>query len=196
MGGWDHFMAPIVVCYIVMNLPATLYEIDAYYKRGGQVMFDISKDDTWNKVLLSYTDFWIYLKRYLDRPKTEAAKAYYAYLDWSAAAWDKSIYMYRRRMAKANGEQFKYKIMIYGPWRFNWKEAHNKRWLRGDDAAFLPFPVWGEGGEERARADWDKAKEEGYRKYWHYQKRVLRKIRAEQEERRKAREAGASPPTA
>jgi len=181
-------MAPIVVCYILLNLPATLHEVEAYYRRGGQVMFDCARDDTWNKVLLGYTDFWIYLKRYLDRPKTEAAKAYYAYLDWSAAPWDKNIYCYRRRMAKFNGEQSRYKIMIYGPFRFNWKDAHNKLWLRGDDAAALQFPLWGDGGEERARKEYAQAKEDGYDKYWHYQKRVLRKIRAEQEAKRRAKQ--------
>lgn len=192
MGGLDHFMAPIVVCYILLNLPATLFEIDAYYRRGGQVMFNCQRDDSWNKVLISYTDFWIYFKRYLDRPKTDAAKAYYAWLDWSAAPMDKSVYMYRRRLAKGNREQFKYKMMIYGPWRFNWKDAHNKVWLRGDDAACLRFPLWGDGGEERARTEYAKAKDDGYGKYWHYQKHVLRKIRAEQAKKREAKAAAAA----
>jgi hypothetical protein len=191
MGGWDHLLAPVVVCYILLNLPATLYEIEAYYRRGGQVMFDCMRDDTWNKVLISYSDFWIYFKRYLDRPKSEAGKAYYAYLDWSAAAMDKNIYMYRRRCAKWAREQSRWKIMIYGPFRFNWKDAHNKMWLRGDDAATLRFPLWGEGGEERAREEYSKAKEAGYGKYWHYQKKVLRKIRAEQEAKRVAAAAAA-----
>jgi hypothetical protein len=187
MGGFEHLMAPIVVCYILLNLPATLLEVEAYYRRGGQVMFDCSRDDTWNKILLSYTDFWVYLKRYLDRPKTEAAKAYYAYLDWSAGPWDKNIYMYRRRMAKYNYEQSRYKIMIYGPFRFNWKDAHNKLWLRGDDAACLRVPVWGDGGEARARQEFAEARENGYEKFWHYQKRVLRKIKEQQEEKKKAK---------
>lgn len=187
MGGFEHLMAPVTLCYILLNLPATLYEIEAYYRRGGQVMFDCQRDDSWNKVQISYSDFWIYFKRYLDRPKTEAAKAYYAYLDWSAGPLDKQIYVYRRRMAKFAREQSRWKIMIYGPFRFNWKDAHNRMWLRGDDAACLKFPLWGDGGEERARTEFAKAREQGYDKYWHYQKKVLRKIRAHQEAKKKAK---------
>lgn len=191
MGGWDHLLAPIGICYILLNIPPTIFEIDAYYRRGGQVMFDVHTDDTWDKNLKSMVDFWVYYKRYLDRPKTEAAKAYYAYLDWSAAPWDKQIYIYRRRVAYAKGELPWWRPVIYGPFRYNWKEAHNKQWLRGNDAAGAGIPVWGEAGEERGRTDFKTAEENCYRYFWPYQWSVQKKIKKQQAAKAAARAAAA-----
>jgi hypothetical protein len=169
MGGFDHLLAPFLVVYLLANIPPTLLEILAYYQRGGLCIWDFHADATWHPYYTAYTDWWIYFKRYCDRPNTEAAKAFYAYLDWSAAAWDKSIYMHRRTMAKGAGETHKWRVDIYGPFRFNWKQAHNKQWLRGDDAAGYKFPIWGDGGEERARTEYTAAKEQCFDHYWHYQ---------------------------
>lgn len=168
MGSIDHLIVPVALCYVLMNIPPMLWEIYAYYLRGGLVMHDIHFDDTWHPYYQAHTDWWVWFKRYVDRPNTEAAKAYYAYLDWSAGAWDKSVYIHRRLMAKGAGEYNKWRIWIYGPFRFGWRNAHNKQWMRGDDAAGYKMPMWGDGGEERAREEYQAAKDKGYDEYWHY----------------------------
>lgn len=169
MAGWDHLILPTVVCYILINIPPVMFELYSYYVRGGCVVFDMSTDDTQHPQYTCNTDWWVYYKRFLDRPKSIAARAYFSYLDWSAASWDKSIYIHRRQMAKKNNEVSKWKIHIYGPFKFNWKQAHDKQWLRGDDAAAYQYPAWGNGGEQRARKEFAVAKSKGFDMYWHYQ---------------------------
>lgn len=187
MAGLDHLFAPLFICYLLLQIPPTLMEVYCYYVRGGLIAFDCHMDETWNANNLMYTDWYIYYKRFCDRPKSDAAKAFYSYLDWSAAAWDKSVYLFRRNKAKEAREVSPWKVDIYGPFRFNWKAAHDKQWARHNDAAAFGFPFWGSGGEERARAEYEKAKADSYKHWWHYQ--TPKKIKAEQEARKAAQAA-------
>jgi hypothetical protein len=169
MGGLDHCAGPFLVMLVVSQIPPTLMEILRYYIGGGLVEFEHKQDETFNKFWSSHNDWWIYYKRFLDRPKSDGAKAYFAWLDWSASTWDKSIYIHRRQLAKRDREVNRLRPYVYGPYIFNWKAAHDKQWLRGDDAAGYGFPCWGIGGEERARKEFEEAKAKGYKYYWHHQ---------------------------
>lgn len=189
MGSQEQMLMPFAVIYLLLQIPPTMQEIYCYYVRGGLVQFDVSMDDTFHQTYQSYTDWWVYMKRFLDRPQSEAARAYFAYLDWSAAAWDKSVYMYRRRLAQRDWEISRLWPYAYGPFIFNWKAAHDKQWLRNDDAASFGTPMWGDGGEARARAEYKAADEKGFKKHWHYQ--IRRRIAREQEAKAKAQVAAA-----
>ena len=98
MAGQEHSVIPFVVMYLLFQIPPTILELVAYYGRGGLVPFDTTLDDTFHQTYQMYDDWHIYLKRFADRPQSEASRSYYAYLDWSAAAWDKSIYIHRRNL--------------------------------------------------------------------------------------------------
>jgi hypothetical protein len=187
MTGFDHFFLPVGIMYLLLQIPPTMNEILTYFLRGGLVMFDCTRDDTFHYYYQSYTDWYCYLKRFCDRPKSDGANAYFAYLDWSAAAWDKSIYVYRRSLAKRDWEVNRFRPYVYGPFLFNWKAAHNKQWLRGDDAGGMIIPMWGVGGEERARGEFAIAEEKGFRKHWHYQ--IMKKINKEQAAKAKVKAA-------
>ena len=193
MGGFDHFLVPTTIVYVAFNLPPIVQEINCYYLRGGQTVFDHTKLDEWQSVKTWFwADFNCYMRRYLDRPKTEAAKCYFAYLDWSSAVWDKNLYVWRRNKAREDGDVMMHQPLVYGPFRFNWKKAHNKQWYKGNDAAGNKMPMWGPGGEERARAEFKKANEKYGLRYWHYQRRTLKRLNkdyAEVEADRKAAEA-------
>jgi hypothetical protein len=145
-----------------------LGEVEHYYRRAGQVIFDISLDDTFNVNQQAHTDWFVYYKRFCDRPQGEASKAWFTYLDWAAPVWDKSAYVARRNMAKGSGEYSKWRVWIYGPMRFNWWRAHATPWARGEDAAGMKFPMWGDNGEERARKEYSDAKDKCLDRYWHY----------------------------
>lgn len=177
MAGLDVAWIPFGVMYLLYLLPPTMMEIYSYYTRGGLVRFEEMKyDDTFMKDFVWYNDRQIYGKRFLDRPKSEAARAFYGYLDWSAEAYDKSTYIYRRNCARRDGEvSYWFKFYIYGPFVFNWPK---KLWLRGDDAASWLMPAWGDGGEERGRAEYADAKSRGLNKHYHYQ--IMRRIRRTQ----------------
>eukprot|EP00759_Apiculatamorpha_spiralis_P012453 PhF_6_TR19490/c0_g1_i1/m.28470 len=169
MGGLEHIALPMVVLWLIIQIPPTLLELFCYYFRGGLVTYDFHRDDSWNANQLAHADFYVYAKRFCDRPTSTAAKAFYGYLDWSSSAWDKSMYVFRRNLAKHNREVSKWQFYVYGPFIFNWKPAHNKQWFRGDDAAGFYMPVWGNGGEARAREEFAAAKAKGYDLSWHYQ---------------------------
>ena len=149
----DHVILPVAIMYLLFQIPPTLFEVYAYYMRGGLVEFDISMDGTFHQDYSAWLDWHIYIKRFLDRPNSDAAKAFYAFLDWSACAWDRSVFINRRFLAKRDREVSKLKPYLYEPFIFNWKGAHNKQWLRGDDAAGFLMPAWGPGGEARAKAE-------------------------------------------
>lgn len=174
MPGWDHFFAPCVVMYALLTLPGTLMEVFCYYTRGGLVGHDVSMDESFNPMQEAAHDNMIYRKRFCDRPESEAAKAFYAYLDWSCGTMDKSIVQHRRNLARGEGDQMRHAPMFSGPFIFNHPK---KQWMRGDDAAAFRTPHWGHGGEERAREEYQAAKDKGFDRYWHY--KVLRKIRRE-----------------
>jgi len=186
MAGWDHVFVPFFLVYVLYQVPPTLMEIFSYYTRGGLVKYDIHYDETFTPHYDQMRDNMVYFKRFLDRPTSEAADAFYGYLDWSSAVYDKSLLIWRRNLAKHKGEFFFAKPYIYGPFLFNWPK---KQWLRGDDAAAHKMPVWGEGGEERARTEYNEAKAKGFDKHWHYQ--IMRKIRREQEAKAKLAAAAA-----
>ena len=189
MGGLEHVALPLVVLWLIIQIPPTLMELFCYYTRGGLVCMDYHKDDGWTPNYNSATDWYIYLKRFCDRPTSQGAKAYYGFLDWSSSTWDKSIYMFRRNMAKHYGEVSKAYLYVYGPFVFNWKAAHNKQWGRGDDAAGMKYPMWGDGGEFRAREEFAAAKDKGYDLSWHYShmKRLDRQRLEKQEEQARAK---------
>ena len=145
MSGYDHVFASAFVCYMILQVIPTLMELFNYYCRGGLVTYDVHLDDTFAQFYQAQPDFYIYMKRFLDRPTSDAAKAYYSYLDWSGVPWDKNIYLHRRQCAKHVREVKRYKPYVYGPFIFNWKPAHDKQWLRGEDAAGYKMPMWGAG---------------------------------------------------
>lgn len=194
MGAHEQVILPFAVIYLLFQIPPTMYEIYAYYLRGGLVQFDCSADDTMHQVYSAWTDWFVYFKRFVDRPQSEAARAYFAYLDWSAAAWDKSIYIHRRFLAKRDHEVSRLRPQIYGPFIFNWKGAHDKQWVRGEDAAGWLMPMWGNGGEARARAEYTAAKDRGFNRHWHYQirKRIVREQEALAKDKALALAASAS----
>lgn len=176
MAGLDVAWIPFAVMYLLYLVPPTLMEVYSYYSRGGLVRFeDIKYDDSFMSLFQWSLDKDIYWKRFLDRPTSEAGKAYFSWLDWSGESYDRSIYMLRRNRAKHDKEVPWYRPYVYGPFVFNWPK---KSWLRGDDAASMLMPAWGVGGEERARAEFAEAKAKGYDKHYHYQ--IMRKIRREQ----------------
>lgn len=175
MAGWDNAAIPFFVVYVLLQIPPTLQEVFCYYTRGGLVKYDISLDETFGPQVDQLRDNMVYFKRFLDRPVSEAAKAFYGYLDWSSSTYDKSILVWRRNLAKHTGEVSVARPYIYGPFVFNWPK---KQWLRGDDAAAFKYPMWGGGGEERARTEFQDAKAKGYDKFWHYS--MMRRIRREQ----------------
>ena len=168
MGGLDHLVLPALITYVCAQIFPIVGEIQHYYMRDGQVMFDTQLDDTFNSNQLAHTDWFVYYKRFCDRPPGEASKAWFTYLDWAAPIWDKSAYIARRHMAKGSGEYSKYRPWFYGPFRFNWWRAHSTPWMRGEDAASMKFPMWGDNGEERARKEFKEAKDKCLDRYWHY----------------------------
>ncbi|EAN96877.1 hypothetical protein C3747_55g132 [Trypanosoma cruzi] len=176
MTGMDTAWIPFAVLYILYQIPPTMMEVYSYYSRGGLVgIEDIKYDDTFTFHFQWLHDKDIYLKRYCDRPISEAGKAFFSWLDWSAEAYDRSIYVMRRNHARRDGEVSMWKRYIYGPFVFNWPK---KQWLRGDDSCGMRMPAWGVGGEARARQEYAAAKAKGFDKNWHYQ--IMRKIRREQ----------------
>jgi len=181
MGGVEHLLLPCMIGYLLFNIPPTLWEIYTYYLRGGLVIYDCHRDDTFMSHLTCYTDWWVYFKRFCDRPPGEASKAYFAWLDWSAPVWDKSIYIHRRQMAQSTGEYHKRRIWFYGPFRFNWWRAHSTPWNRGDDAASYKFPMWGDNGEQRARTEFAAAKDKCLDKYWFYHRKGMKQVAKDQQ---------------
>lgn len=175
MAGWDNVAIPFFIVYVLYQIPPTLMEVFSYYSRGGLVKYDIHLDETFTPHIDQMRDNMVYMKRFLDRPTSEAAKAFYGYLDWSSGVFDKSILVWRRNLAKHTGEVSIARPYIYGPFVFNWPK---KQWLRGDDAAAFNTPMWGDGGEERGRTEFADAKAKGLDKYWHYQ--IMRRIRRDQ----------------
>ncbi|KAL7699987.1 hypothetical protein N2W54_004488 [Lotmaria passim] len=176
MAGLDIAWIPFCVMYLLYLVPPTLMEVYSYYSRGGLVRYeDIKYDDTFVPQLVWNFDTDTYYKRFLDRPTSEAGRAFFSWLDWSAESYDRTIYMLRRNYAKMSGEVSFWKWYVYGPYVFNWPK---KTWLRGDDAAGKLMPAWGVGGEERARKEYAEAKAKGFDKHYHYQ--IMRKIRREQ----------------
>jgi len=171
-------MIPFFIVWVLFQLPPTIMEVYTYYLRGGLVRWDkVEKTDQGypgGTGVAFYIDMNVYWKRYVDRPTSEAAKAFYSYLDWSGESYDKSILIYRKNMAKANKEVGFWRQYVYGPFIFNWPT--NRQWLRGDDAASMPA-AWGVGGEARAREEWQAAKDKGFDKAYHYQ--IMRKIKRE-----------------
>ena len=188
MAGWDQALMPAFVMYVILQIPPTLMEVFSYYSRGGLVHFENRFDDNYNPLFQAERDHYIYTKRFCDRPTSDAAKAFYAYLDWSSATWDKNHLIWRRNQAKHRGEVSMARPYLYGPFIFNWPR---KEWLRGDDACAFGGPCWGHGGEERAREEFAAAKEKGYTKAWHYQRATMRRIRKEQEAKAAAAAAAA-----
>lgn len=176
MAGWDNVAIPFFLVYVLYQIPPTLMEVFSYYTRGGLVKWDITLDETFTPQYDQMRDNMVYMKRFLDRPTSEAAKAFYGYLDWSSGMYDKSILMWRRNLAKHTGEVSMARPYIYGPFVFGWPK---KQWLRGEDAACFQQPMWGDGGEERGRTEYSEAKGKGLDKYWHYQ--IMRRIRREQD---------------
>lgn len=193
MGGWDHLILPSCIIGTCVQVIPLLLEVQAYYARGGQVIFDITLDDTSQTNLGACTDWWVHYKRFCDRPPGEASKAWYAWLDWSSPVWDKSAYIARRNMAKGSGEYSKWRVFTYGPFRLNWWRAHSTPWARGQDAATMHFPIWGDGGEARAREEYNVAKDNCLNRYWHYQR--IKQVKKQQLEKAKAIEAGKPDPT-
>ena len=192
MGGWDNVAHPFLVCVLLWQIPPTIAEVSWYYLRGGLVPHDEAQRNEHLEHVMTqmYRDYTIYLKRFLDRPKSEASRAFYAYLDWSGTHWDKSIYMHRRNLAKRDGEISRSWRYIYGPFLFNWKAAHNKQWARGDDAAAMMKPYWGNGGEDRARGEFAEASDKCLNKHWHYQ--IMKKVKKEQAAKQAAAAADAA----
>eukprot|EP00760_Papus_ankaliazontas_P006862 PhM_4_TR13199/c0_g1_i1/m.24856 len=192
MGGLEQIALPFVVLWLVIQIPPTMMELYCYYVRGGLVALDFTKEDGWQANYMANTDWYVYLKRFCDRPTSKAAKAYYGYLDWSSAAWDKSVYIARRNLAKHYGEVPAWWPYVYGPFIFNWRAAHNKQWVRGDDAAGMKMPMWGDGGEARARHEYLEAKEKGYDLSWRYEKKHMRRLAKEHAEKEAAAQAAAA----
>ena len=183
MGGFEQILLPTTICYVAMNLPPIVQEIHCYYLRGGQTVYDATKQDEFGATYKWFqSDMTCYARRYLDRPTTDAARCYFAYLDWSGSVWDKNLYFWRRNLAREDGDVMKQQPLIYGPFRFNWKKAHNKQWFKGNDAAGLKMPMWGPGGEERARKQFKTANEKSGLRYWHYQRRTLNRLTKELKE--------------
>ncbi|CCW62773.1 unnamed protein product [Phytomonas sp. EM1] len=176
MAGFDVAWIPFAIMYLLYLIPPTMMEVYSYYSRGGLVRYeDVKYDDSFMSHLQFMFDSDIYMKRFLDRPTSEAGKAFFSWLDWSSETYDRSIYMKRRNFARRDKEVSYWKFYVYGPFIFNWPK---RTWLRGDDAASLLQPAWGVGGEERAREEYAKAKAKGFDKHYHYQ--IMRKIRREQ----------------
>ncbi|EPY43366.1 hypothetical protein AGDE_00555 [Angomonas deanei] len=177
MAGLDTAWIPFAILYILYLVPPTLMEVYCYYSRGGLTKFEDTKyDDTFVQQFQWDNDRHVYMKRFLERPTSEAGKAFFSWLDWSAETYDRSTYVYRRNMSRGEGEvNYWWKWYIYGPFVFNWPK---KVWLRGDDAASMIRPAWGVGGEERGRREYAEAKAKGYDRHYHYQ--IMRKIRREQ----------------
>lgn len=176
MAGLDVAWLPFTVMYLLYMIPPTLMEVYSYYSRGGLVRFeDIKYDDTFAPQFIWTNDMHIYMKRFLDRPESEAGKAFFSWLDWSAESYDRTLYIWRRNCAKRDGEATYWRWYVYGPFVFNWPK---KTWLRGDDAAFLKRPAWGVGGEERGRKEYEEAKAKCLNKNYHYQ--IMRRVRREQ----------------
>ncbi|CCW70604.1 unnamed protein product [Phytomonas sp. Hart1] len=176
MAGLDVAWIPFAIMYVLYLIPPTMMEVYSYYSRGGLARYeDIKYDDTFMSVFQQMFDHEIYLKRFLDRPTSEAGKAFFAWLDWSAEPYDRSRYMYRRNLARQDKEVSYWKWYVYGPFIFNWPK---QTWLRGDDAAGFLKPAWGVGGEARGREEYAKAKAKGFDKHYHYQ--IMRRIRREQ----------------
>lgn len=176
MAGLDVVWIPFGVLYLLYLIPPSLMEIYCYYSRGGLVRYeDLKYDDSFTSNFQWQIDKDIYFKRFLDRPTSEASKAFFSWLDWSAESYDRSVYVHRRNLARGAGEVSRWKRYIYGPFIFNWPK---KQWLRGDDAAGMLRPAWGVGGEERGRKEFGEAAAKGYDRHYHYQ--IMRKIRREQ----------------
>ena len=183
MAGFEQVCIPFAIVYLLYQIPPTLMEVFSYYTRGGMVKYEGSGDDTFNRMFFSMSDTRIYWKRFLDRPTSDGAKSFYAYLDWSSAIWDKNIYHWRRNMAKHTREVSPFRPYVVGPFIFNWPR---KTWLRGDDAASMDLGLWTGAGpawgvaesEDRARAEFDAAEAKGFRKHYHYQ--IIRRIQREQ----------------
>ncbi len=182
MPGVEQMCYPFVILYVLFQIPPTLMEVFSYYTRGGCVKFEGMLDDTFNRLYFNTLDTQIYWKRFLDRPTSEASRAFYGWLDWSSGVADRNIVVWRRNLAKHSGEVSVFRPYMYGPFIFNWPK---KMWLRGDDAASYDQrsfggtgPVWGPGGEDRARAEFEAAESKGFRKHYHYQ--IMRRIQREQ----------------
>ncbi|RNF13657.1 uncharacterized protein Tco025E_06103 [Trypanosoma conorhini] len=187
MTGLDTVWIPFAVMYLLYQIPPTMMEVYSYYSRGGLVSIeDIKYDDTFMCHFQWLNDKDIYFKRYCDRPKSEAGKAFFSWLDWSAESYDRSIYVQRRNHARRDGEVSIFKRYVYGPFVFNWPK---KQWLRDDDGCGMRMPAWGVGGEARAREEYAAAKAKGFDKHWHYQ--IMRKIRREQARKASAEAAKA-----
>lgn len=176
MAGADVAWIPFAVMYLLYLIPPTLMEVYSYYTRGGLVRYeDLKYDDSFMSQFQWLNDKDIYFKRFVDRPTSEAGKAFFSWLDWSAESYDRSIYVLRRNRARADKEVSFWRPYVYGPFIFNWPK---KEWLRGDDACAMRMPAWGVGGEARAREEFAAAAAKGYDKNYHYQ--IMRKIRREQ----------------
>lgn len=176
MTGFDVAWIPFGILYLLYLIPPTLMEVYSYYSRGGLIRFeDVKYDDTYMNHFVWTNNTYIYWKRFLDRPTSDAGKAFFSWLDWSGECYDRSVYVLRRNLAREDNEVSFLKPYVYGPFVFNWPK---KMWLRGDDAAGMIMPAWGEGGEERGRAEFAEAKGKGFDKHYHYQ--IMRRIRREQ----------------
>ncbi len=199
MPGVEQAVYPFVIMYILYQIPPTLMEIFSYYTRGGCVKYEGPCDDSFNRTWFAQSDMNIYWKRFLDRPTSEAARAYYGWLDWQAAVMDCNILHFRRNVAKHDSEVSMLRPYLFGPFLFNWPR---KQWLRGDDAASFDTlrhggagPVWGAAsGEAQARSEFEAAEAKGYRKHYHYQ--IMRRLKREQEAKQLAAKQLAAKPSA
>ena len=179
MSTWEHAFIPFFIIYVLYQVPPTMQEILCYYSRGGLVRDEADKEDQTTRAFWSHrADLWVYAKRFLDRPTSEAAKAFFGFLDWSAVPYDRAVAIERCNFAKRDRDVPRYKIWIFGPFVFN---RPSLKWYSGDDAAALGFPLWGTGGEARAREEYQIAKEKGFNRYWHYS--IMKKIRRDQQAR-------------
>ncbi len=177
MGGFDHLVLPLAVIGTCAQVLPLLIEVYTWYRAAGQIN-DVTLDDTCMNNLQSAADWWVSYKRFCDRPPGEASKAWFSFCDWRAPTWDKSAYVARRNMSKGSGEYSKWRVFTYGPFRLNWWRAHSVAWARGQDAAGMKVPVWGDGGEERARREYEVAKDNCLDRYWHYQR--LKQVKQQQ----------------
>ncbi|TPP43628.1 hypothetical protein CGC20_33900 [Leishmania donovani] len=105
MAGLDVAWIPFTVMYLLYLIPPTLMEVYSYYSRGGLVRYeDLKYDDSFCPQYQWNRDTEVYYKRFLDRPTSEAGKAFFSWLDWSSESYDRTIYILRRNLAKQDGE--------------------------------------------------------------------------------------------
>lgn len=176
MAGLDVAWIPFSVLYLLYLIPPSVLEVWCYYSRGGLVRYeDLKYDDSFMNNFIYQNDKNIYFKRFCDRPKSDAGKAFFSWLDWSGETYDRCIYIHRRNLARGDHEVSPWWPQLYGPFVFNFPK---KVWLRGDDACGMRTPAWGVGGEERAKKEFAAAAAKGFDKHYHYQ--IMRQIRREQ----------------